>query len=648
MSIAFVCAAGTMVNTEIFIATDGNDANTGTIDSPFLTLPRAQEAVRNMKKDSNRDIVVYLREGIYYLNEALELNELDGGESGQRIIYRSYSTEQAVISGGAVTGAFVSTGNNIYAAPLPGAMTRQLFVNGSAAKKAQGTEKGNGNAVEEIREVSGGWQRSYFPLLSDGTMVSQAAENFKLLDSLVTHKLAFYRNSPSHIKSPGEFAVTRDSVYYYPRTGENIAEAKATMPALDRLITIKGSSPDRKVQNIIFQEIAFAHTTWSGFDSTGFADFHQGHMLFKTGNAISSVERVPAAICVSMADNIRFEKCRFDCMGGSGIDFADACRLGAVTGCTFTDIGAIAIAAGPVGHPGTSGSIYLGWESFKTDDERLKCLDIEISHNSITRSGMEFSGCPGIFAGFTEGIRIHHNELYNLPAVGISVGWGWSIDTSAILRNNAITGNYVHDCMQELVGDGLISLQGSQPQSRADSNLLVLTDAANGVFFNFAEACGNFDIKHNMTFGNTFSFQTSLDAHHLTFDSCYVDNANYWASSMNDPSVTVDHIFVKQTPPQSLYDNAGIHLSDVQLTSAAINRPNRHSDFLQNFAGTNGTVKVYNLQGRLIRSKTTATHPASAEYLKANRLPSAGIYVVCGEKGARQIPNKVVSINRQK
>ena len=38
---------------------------------------------------------------------------------------------------------------------------------------------------------------------------------------------------------------------------------------------------------------------------------------------------------------------------------------------------------------------------------------------------VEYMSGVGVFAGYTEGTRIAHNEICRLPYSGISVGWGW-------------------------------------------------------------------------------------------------------------------------------------------------------------------------------------------------------------------------------
>ena len=84
---------------KFFIAPDGNDNNPGTLERPFKTIEKAKDFVRTINKDMKRDIIVYLRQGIYSLDSTLEFDSRDSGTNGFNIIYRSFPREDVIISG---------------------------------------------------------------------------------------------------------------------------------------------------------------------------------------------------------------------------------------------------------------------------------------------------------------------------------------------------------------------------------------------------------------------------------------------------------------------------------------------------------------------------------------------------------------------
>ena len=58
----------------------GNDSNAGTQAAPFATLHRAQAAVRgHLAAGTKDDITVFLREGVYYLENPLTFPAADAG-----------------------------------------------------------------------------------------------------------------------------------------------------------------------------------------------------------------------------------------------------------------------------------------------------------------------------------------------------------------------------------------------------------------------------------------------------------------------------------------------------------------------------------------------------------------------------------------
>ncbi len=89
-------------NISFFIAPNGNDSNTGTIDSPFATLEKARDAIRELKNKSGlpeKGVTVYLRAGEYVRNETFVLEEKDSGTANAPITYRAYMDEKVSING---------------------------------------------------------------------------------------------------------------------------------------------------------------------------------------------------------------------------------------------------------------------------------------------------------------------------------------------------------------------------------------------------------------------------------------------------------------------------------------------------------------------------------------------------------------------
>ncbi|MCS6830032.1 MAG: right-handed parallel beta-helix repeat-containing protein, partial [bacterium] len=89
MMSAALAVAGAQPKADFYVAPNGNDSWSGKLtapdrqrtDGPFATLKRAQQAVRELRRNQrlNRPVVVMVRKGAYYLNEPLVFTPEDSG-----------------------------------------------------------------------------------------------------------------------------------------------------------------------------------------------------------------------------------------------------------------------------------------------------------------------------------------------------------------------------------------------------------------------------------------------------------------------------------------------------------------------------------------------------------------------------------------
>ncbi len=102
IAILFILLLNIGIAQEFYVAKNGSDNNPGTKEKPFLTLQAAKNAVREYKKNiaDIAKIIIWIREGKYYLNETFRLDERDSGNEKLRIEYKSFNDEKVTISGG--------------------------------------------------------------------------------------------------------------------------------------------------------------------------------------------------------------------------------------------------------------------------------------------------------------------------------------------------------------------------------------------------------------------------------------------------------------------------------------------------------------------------------------------------------------------
>ena len=85
---------------DFYISPDGNDANDGSLEHPFLTFSRAQTAVRNAEKRA-KGITVCVRSG-EYRTDGIVFTEEDSGCEDCEIVYRAYGDGEVTLNGGFV------------------------------------------------------------------------------------------------------------------------------------------------------------------------------------------------------------------------------------------------------------------------------------------------------------------------------------------------------------------------------------------------------------------------------------------------------------------------------------------------------------------------------------------------------------------
>ena len=127
--------------TAFYVSPDGSDSNSGTEREPFKTIEKARDEVRKHTKDMTSDIVVYLKDGVYYQDETLAFGTEDSGTNGYQVRYEAYEGAAPEISGGKLlegTWEVDDAEKNIYKISVPEGMNfRQLYVNGEKGIRAR-------------------------------------------------------------------------------------------------------------------------------------------------------------------------------------------------------------------------------------------------------------------------------------------------------------------------------------------------------------------------------------------------------------------------------------------------------------------------------------------------------------------------------
>lgn len=186
--------SGRNVAHRIYVSAEGNDdTGSGTKESPFASIERAKEAVRELSK-SDGDIVVEIGDGFYSLDETLTFTPEDSGNENCTIYYEAAEGANPVISGGdKVEGEWTLSDQEkgIWKIPLNrDSKLRSLYVNGERsymastdgtvpARGSWGTYTVGGNKDDDDYK----WNEIFYDDFSDreaGNRIGQDDETYEL------------------------------------------------------------------------------------------------------------------------------------------------------------------------------------------------------------------------------------------------------------------------------------------------------------------------------------------------------------------------------------------------------------------------------------------------------------------------------------
>ncbi|HEX7326439.1 MAG TPA: hypothetical protein VF292_13975 [Rhodanobacteraceae bacterium] len=223
------------------------------------------------------------------------------------------------------------------------------------------------------------------------------------------------------------------------------------------------------VRDMTFRGIHFAYTTWNAPATVGYID-NQAGVLWDTAGTVPRPAMVPAAVTVSRGRDITFTHDVFEHLGANAIHLADGTQHSTVARSTVTDT--------------AGGGIYVGdVDDYFQNDPALMTLGDKITDDRITHVGQDYSDTVGVWAGYTRGLVIAHNDVGHTPYSGMSIGWGWGYQSACALQaheglktcehgtsyagGNAVIDNHVHDVMRVLHDGGPIYTNGGQGEDGA-------------------------------------------------------------------------------------------------------------------------------------------------------------------------------------
>ena len=515
------CFISNAIAVDFHVSPSGNDSAEGTLTAPFKTLEQAQRAVRGVNKSMKEDINVYLHEGTYQLTSTLRLSNADGGTNGHFVRYTAAPGETPLVTGGIpVNGwALFDAEKNIWCAKDVVGRFRQLYVNGKKAIRARHPNvKPNGDHyfnrlakvdttgrafdvyTDQIKQLENIKKSEIHVMVAwaDQTLriddvkyngntckiIPQDPERTRLfrraypmlgtafMSNPPKQQCYYLENDMSLLDMEGEWYLDEDTntLYYMPRDGEDMSTANVVAPNIETLIEVKGESTKDKVQNISFSGIVFAHTNYLRPSKEGFLNLQAGQFAVNVvedwRGLLKSNEFMlwhpSAGIEVTNASRVIFEDNIFTQMAATGLDFTSGTNDTRIEGNVFTEIGGSSISVGKFA-PDSLTEIHKGYNPSDKDEI---CTRDTVKNNYVHNTTNEIQGGVPILGGYPRYIVIEHNEVSYANYSGISVGFGWTTNETA-MDGNKINYNEIHH-IARLLCDGAaiytLSNQGKNGQ----------------------------------------------------------------------------------------------------------------------------------------------------------------------------------------
>jgi len=435
---------------DFFVATDGNDAWSGTLaapnadasDGPFATLARARDAVRGLIRRGRGNATVLVRGGTYRLSETVVFSLPDSAPEDGTIAYAAYPGERPVFSSGRPIANWRRLGEP--PGELPEAARGKVWVADVAAfgrfytlfdgdrELPRARTKGFRQTNSTPRGTKSDNRTVQFPKGTVGPYTSLADAELRIIpccfwvmnllpvesidpatrtlrttvpgtyplgrNGMTDRPTAWVENVLEALDEPGEWVLdtTKGLLYLWPEGDRPSGGIVA--PALTELIRIEGTidyegPTDTPVRGIVLRGLTFMHgdrLPWHG--RTGWGLQHDWELF----------DKPTALVRLRGAERCAVEDCTLTASGHTAVRLDLHAQHNRIVG-------------NHIHHVGGVGVLLAGYGPGTKDANKHN----EVVNNLIHHIGRQYWGSAAIFAWQSGENRIAHNHVHHIPYTAI-------------------------------------------------------------------------------------------------------------------------------------------------------------------------------------------------------------------------------------
>ena len=433
---------------DYYVSPKGNDENPGTLQRPFGTLRRAQEAVRQI--NGREPVRVFLRGGTYYLAQTLTFGADDSGTKEFPVIYQAYQNERPVISGGVrLEVKWQPYRNGIVKAEVPaGFTTDQLFVNGKRQYMARYPDFNpnerifNGYAADcfgperakRWKDPRGGfihamhshmWGDYHYVITAksddDAVRYEGGWQNNRQMG--MHGKYRFVENIFEELDAPGEWFLDNKTgtLYFYPPADVDMDKATIEAVRLRHLVEFRGAE-QAAVRFVTLKGLTFRHAARTFMDNKE-PMLRSDWTMYRGG-----------AVLFDGTEDCTLRDCFLDQVGGNAVFVNNYNRRVTVRGCHIAGAGANGVTF--VGDPKAARDPLFEYgqrQSYakmdKTPGPKTRNFpgDCLVDDCLIYLSGRVEKQTSPVQIELSQRITVRHCSIYDVPRAGINIGdgcWG--------------------------------------------------------------------------------------------------------------------------------------------------------------------------------------------------------------------------------